>query len=199
MADSLGEWEPLSVAEVAGLLAGVQAPWWIAGGWAIDLFVGEPGRAHGDIDVLVLRRDLGRVQEHLRGWDLHAADPPGVLRPWRNGEQLPATVHDIWCRPSAASPWALQLMVDDTDGDDWVYRRDARVRRPVSTLAGPASTSDRLVLAPEVQLLYKSARPRPKDVDDRRRCLPVLDPDRRAWLRNALTLVDPAHAWLADG
>jgi hypothetical protein len=193
-----GNWEPLSVAAVAELLAGVQAPWWIAGGWAIDLFVGGPGRQHADIDVLVLRRDLGSVQEQLRGWELHAADPPGRLRPWGTGEQLPPQVHDIWCRPSATSPWALQLMVDDTIGEDWVYRRDPRIRRPVSTLAGPASTTERLVLAPEVQLLYKSAHPRAKDVDDLRRSLAFLGNDRRNWLRMALTLVDPAHSWLAD-
>jgi hypothetical protein len=55
-----------------------------------------------------------------------------------------------------AGPWVLQLMVDDTDGEEWVYRRDPRIRRAVSTLAGPTSTDQLLVLAPEVQLLYKS-------------------------------------------
>jgi hypothetical protein len=135
---------------VTELLGGVQVPWWIAGGWALDLHLGRCTRAHHDIDVLVLRQDLPRIRERLRGWGLHAADPPGVLRPWQVGETLPSSVHDIWCRPGPASPWVLQLMVDDTAAEEWVYRRDRRIRRAVSRLAGPASNGERLVLAPEV-------------------------------------------------
>jgi hypothetical protein len=33
----LGRWEPLTVDDVVEVMAGVAAPWWIAGGWAIDL------------------------------------------------------------------------------------------------------------------------------------------------------------------
>jgi hypothetical protein len=90
------------------------------------------------------------VREALSGWDLHAADPTGVLRPWSRDGTLPESVHDIWARPDPRAPWALQLMVDRTDGDDWVYRRDPRIHRPVSRLAGRSSTVVRAVLAPEV-------------------------------------------------
>ncbi len=58
------------------------APWWVAGGWAIDLTLGHQTRKHEDLDVLVLRRDQAWVREELLGWDVHAADPPGSLRPW---------------------------------------------------------------------------------------------------------------------
>jgi hypothetical protein len=100
----LGPWEPLAVRDLARLLAGASFPWWVAGGWAIDLFVGHQTRPHDDLDVLVLRRDQLAVQHALRGWDLHAADPPGTLRPWRPGETLGAGIHDIWCRPMWLRP-----------------------------------------------------------------------------------------------
>lgn len=45
-------WSPLSAEEVASVLEGMPAPWWIAGGWALDLFVGRTTRAHEDMDVL---------------------------------------------------------------------------------------------------------------------------------------------------
>jgi hypothetical protein len=109
---------------------------------------------------------------------------------------LPAALHDVWCRPSPTSPWALQLMVADTDGPDWLYRRDPRIRRPVADLSGPASTAGRSVIAPEVQLLYKSGRPRPQDVADLHAVAGFLDTHRREWLRRALTTVDPGHGWL---
>ena len=198
MPEALGEWEPLSVEAVTELLGGMDARWWIAGGWALDLHLGRQTRPHHDIDVLVLREELPAVRERLRGWDLHAADPPGtgVLRPWPEHELLPAALHDIWCRPTPASPWALQLMVDDTDGADWIYRRDHRIRRPVAELHGPASTPARPVLAPEVQLLCKSRTPRPKDVEDFFTVAELLGDDRRDWLRRALSMVSPGHAWL---
>ena len=198
MAEALGEWEPLSVEAVTDLLRGMDARWWIAGGWALDLHLGRQTRPHHDIDVLVLRGDLPGVRERLRGWDLHAADPPGagMLRRWAQDEPLPAALHDIWCRPTPTSPWVLQLMVDETDGADWLYRRDSRIRRPVAGLHGPASTPERPVLAPEVQLLGKSRTPRPKDVEDFSTVVGVLEDDRRDWLRRALSTVSPGHAWL---
>ena len=200
MPEALGEWEPLSVEAVTDLLRGMDARWWIAGGWALDLHLGRQTRPHHDIDVLVLREDLRGVRERLRGWDLHAADPPGagVLRPWPEDEQLPAALHDIWCRPTPTSPWVLQLMVDDTADGEWVFRRDRRVHRPVGELSGPASTAARKVLAPEVQLLYKSRTPRPRDVADFRLVAGALDDRQRSWLREALTTVAPEHGWLAS-
>ena len=198
MPEALGEWKPLSVEAVTDLLRGMDARWWIAGGWALDLHLGRQTRPHHDIDVLVLRGDLPGVRERLRSWDLHAADPPGAgrLRPWPGHEQLPAALHDIWCRETTTSPWALQLMVDDTDGADWLYRRDSRIRRPVAELHGPASTPGRPVLAPEVQLLYKSRTPRPKDVEDFSSLVRVLDDDQRDWLRRALSMAGSGHPWL---
>ncbi|MGZ4472804.1 MAG: nucleotidyltransferase domain-containing protein, partial [Nocardioidaceae bacterium] len=120
MDGTLGTWEPLSPSEVARVLSGMPCRWWIAGGWAIDLHLGRQRRAHADVDVLFLRADQLAVQRHLAGWDLQAADPPGSLRPWTEGELLPAGVHDVWCRRSPSSPWCLQLMIDDAEDDVWV-------------------------------------------------------------------------------
>src|SRR5579871_6764013 len=111
MAAVLGPWRPLGVAAVAALFSSFPAPWWFAGGWALDLFLGRQTRDPGDTAVRVLRPDQLPAQAALAGWDLHAADPPGRLRPWRSGEWLNAPIHDIWCRPAADTPWALQLML----------------------------------------------------------------------------------------
>ena len=192
-------WEPVAPQDVPRLLAGFDGPWWLAGGWAIDAHLGRTTRVHEDTDVLVLRRDQHAVREVLADWDVHAADPPGRLRPWPVGETLPMSVHDVWCRPDHGSPWALQLMIDDTDPHDsatWVYRRDARVRRPVATLAGQASDEHRAVLAPEVQLLQKSKGRRPKDQADFEAAAPFLDSEARTWLHEVLDLVSPGHPWV---
>src|SRR5688500_9342197 len=95
---NLYEWDPLSVEDAAALFAGAPFPWWIAGGWAIDLFIGYQTRSHADTDILILRRDQLAARSRLADWDVHAADPPGSLRPWSLGALLPPEVHDIWCR-----------------------------------------------------------------------------------------------------
>jgi hypothetical protein len=192
-------WDPVALEDLSQLVRGAPFRWWVAGGWAIDLHLGRTTRPHDDVDVVVLRPDQLAVQDHLAGWDLHAADPPGTLRPWTRGAWLPADVHDVWCRPSPGSTWSLQLMLDDVDvdvdGADWTYRRDPRVRRSVKSLAGPASAPDLPVLAPEVQLLCKSRAPRAKDEADLRSVLGALSPEQRRWLDDALAVTDPGNGW----
>lgn len=188
-------WDPASPAEVAALFSRIRAPWWIAGGYAIEFAVGHAFRNHGDVDVLILRRDQLAVQEVLPSWEWWAADPPGTLRPWRPGELLPPGVDDVWCRPSASAPWRIQVMFDEIEGDSWVSRRDPAVRRAVTELG--AVTADGIpYLAPEVQLFVKARLPRPKDELDFLAALPVLTPAQRQWLTNALRQTYGSHAWL---
>jgi hypothetical protein len=194
-ADPLGRWEPASVAEVGSRFSGIGAPWWIAGGYAIEHAVGAPFRAHGDIDVLLLRRDQLAGQAALPDWEWWAAQPPGALRRWRRGEILPEAVHDIWCRPGPDAPWRVQFMLDEAEGDQWVSRRDPRIRRPIASLNG--GTADGVTyLAPEIQLYYKAKGPRPKDEQDFDQMLPVLTAAQRAWLRAAIDLAHGDHPWI---
>lgn len=197
--EHLGRWEPLSPGAVGKLFLGCGTPWWIAGGWALELGLGRRIRNHDDIDVLLLRRDQGVAHSVLRGWELWAADPPGQLRIWPEREVLPPYVHDIWCRESATAPWRLQLMLDEASGDRWVSRRDPRVRRPVDAI-GSTSPAGLPVLAPEIQLFYKGTtsapRLRPKDEVDFAATLPHLTAGQRRWLTWAIGVIAPSHHWL---
>ncbi|WP_143231070.1 nucleotidyltransferase domain-containing protein [Actinosynnema sp. ALI-1.44] len=182
-APSRGKWQPATPPEVAELFSTVDVPWWIAGGYAIESHVGHAFREHGDIDVMLLRRDQSAVQQALAGWEWWAADPPGELRPWRSGEVLPSAVHDIWCRPAADQPWRIQIILDESDGEDWVSRRDPRIRRPITTI-GLRTTDGIPYLAPEIQLFYKAKDPREKDEADL--AAVRLDPEQRDWLDAAV-------------
>ncbi|WP_220454480.1 nucleotidyltransferase domain-containing protein [Nocardioides immobilis] len=189
-------WDPIGPDELPEVLAGMSGRWWLAGGWALDRHLGRQSREHEDTDVLILRHQQGALQDALGGWDLHAADPPGRLRPWGTGEVLPVEVHDIWCRRTTTAPWSLQVMIDDAPDGTWRYRREPRITLPVDDLDGPASTDAMRVLAPEVQLLQKSKGLRPKDQSDFAAVVPTLEPERRAWLAEALRVASPGHPWL---
>ena len=76
-----GPWEPARPAEAAEIFAAMPCPWWVAGGYAIEMAIGRAVRDHDDVDVLVLSPDQFHVRQALDGWQCWAADPPGTLRP----------------------------------------------------------------------------------------------------------------------
>ena len=189
-------WHPLPADEVAALLSGLTVPWWIAGGLAIDLFVGRETRSHGDTDVLVRRDDQLVVQTYLSDWDLNKTQQPG-LKPWPPGEFQARPFDDIWCRRTPDSPWSLQLMLLDTDGDRWVFKRDPSLGGPLARI-GRRTPAGVPYLAPEIQLLYKAkAETLDKDRADFDVAVPLLDARARRWLTRCLERRFPeGHAWI---
>jgi hypothetical protein len=190
---AVGEWRPLAPLGAARVLDGLAAPWWIAGGWALDLFAGGGLRGHDDLDVVLLRRDRLALATHLADWDLHVVSAPGELRPWR-GEPLESEAHEIWARPAPDEPWVCEFLLDDSDGDRWLFRRDPRVTRPVAELGFEAGGLP--VVAPEIALLFKARAPDVKAQSDFTAVLPLLDAGRREWLAAALATAYPGHVWL---
>jgi hypothetical protein len=193
----LGRWVPDRPEDVAAVFAKADFPWWIAGGYAIELAVGRELRAHGDLDVLVLRRDQALVRGLLADWDLYVANPPGrgELRPWQPGDVLQSPLHDIWCRRTPKAPWSVQLMLDEAEGAQWVSRRDPAIRLPIDQL-GRTTKAGIPYLAPEVQIFYKAKATRDKDETDFEAVLPLLDAPARAWLAAVIRVIAPGHPWL---
>lgn len=82
----LAPWQPLSVVVVAQLFAAADFPWWIAGGYAIELAAGRFLREHADVDVLILRRDQEAVRNLLFNWSCWAQ--PRLLGTFENGNPV---------------------------------------------------------------------------------------------------------------
>ena len=169
--------------------------WWIAGGWAIDLWLGRTTRDHADLDIATLRRSQRAFWDRLADWDLHLGTAPDVVEPWLDRDVVPAPLHAVWCRPTPSSEWAFEFLLNDSDGTQWLFRRDHHVRM---ALADIARTSDDGIpyLVPEIVLLYKAKNVREHDVQDLDTALPSLDAAQRAWLRAAIAVVHPGHPWL---
>ena len=190
----LEAWEPWSPQIVASLLAGTDAPWCIVGGWAIDLFLGRPTRAHEDIEIGVAAPFYASVLSRLNGYALHSVGD-GEVRRMAAGESLPADQHQCWVLDETANKWRLDVMCEPGDRGTWQCRRDARIAVPRARIV--AVSSDGIpYLRPEGALLFKAKAARPKDETDFANCLPAMDAGARQWLRDALTLVHPGHAWL---
>jgi hypothetical protein len=50
-------WDVWTPSEVAQRLSGVTAPWYVAAGWALELFTGGAAREHDDLEIAVQQRD----------------------------------------------------------------------------------------------------------------------------------------------
>ena len=188
-------WEPLSLEEVKKLLGSVSAPWWIPGGYALDLFIGHETRKHVDVDVAALRRDQQALREALGKWDVRIANE-GELIPWKRGETLKPDHHTVWARETPSGPWRVEVLFEESDGKRWAYRRNERIGLNIADL-GRRDANDVPFLRPEVNLLYKSKDPRPVDETDFLYALPGLDVAQKGWLSGALYTIDPTHRWLA--
>ncbi|MGQ7349572.1 nucleotidyltransferase domain-containing protein [Quadrisphaera oryzae] len=189
-----GPWRRRTPDDAAALLSGYPGAWWIAGGWAVEAFTGAP-RPHGDLDLSIPVADTPLLHEHLHGrLDVWAAFD-GALRPLLTPRQvLPAGCSNLWLRADGASPWVYDVLLMTADGADWVYKRDARVRRPLAELVWERDGVR--YLRPEVQLLHKAAALRDVDRVDAEAALPLLDAPARSWLRSALSTAHPQHPWL---
>lgn len=194
------------VLAVASLLSGLAVPWWITGGWAIDLAVGHRTRDHTDVDVMMLERDEHALRG-LTGVDIQlvaGGQPPG---PWPAARRLFAAPDpgpnpgpkggpgrqigaDRLVVRGQTFPLPAEVIPASAVGAIWVYRKGSHVfTRPLADMTRYWQGIP--FVAPEVVLLIK-ARPglgRPAADSDQRdfeAALPGLSAEQRVWLKDAI-------------
>jgi hypothetical protein len=188
-------WCRITPQQGAKLLSALRVPWWVAGGWGLDLFLEGITRAHKDLDIGIFRQDAAMVMAALSGWEFFEAKN-GILTQLVRGHEPRAEVNSLWCKRANATQWEVELMLDQSDGDFWVFRRDVRITRPRS-LAMRRNPEGIPYLAPEIQLLYKARATRAEDQADFRQVVPYLTGDEKAWLQESLMQTAPEHAWIS--
>ena len=193
-----GPWRPLHPRDARQLMAGLNAPWWIGGGWAIDLFRGRESRAHADVDICLLLRDQAAVRQHFTGWDMQIAHD-GKLTPWLPGQTLQRVRRHscgIWARPSPDELWNLEFLFEDSEDADWLYRRNQAIRRPLAEY-GACDREGIAFVRPEIALLHKATSfSVARHAADFEVALPDMDSAARSWLKAALRLENADHPWL---
>jgi hypothetical protein len=185
-------WRPEQVTE---LLEGVEAPWYVAAGWALDLFVGEQRREHEDLEIAVPNSRLDDLLRALDGLELFVITGPNEATPLAQARDRLEDTHQTWVREPATGLWRFDVFREPSDCDTWICRRHASIRMPFEELI--EWNEDGIPYGrPEVILLYKAKHAqRERDRGDFEEVLPLLQPERRQWLANALDLVHPNHPW----
>lgn len=184
-----------AVSSVAEVMNDVGVWWAVAGGWAIDLWLGEQTREHHDVEVAVRRLDHAEVHGALGDrWELSCIDPPGSgWRPWK-GVLVDPPAFQLQARSAAIE---FDIFTESADQTRWYFRRDDRITRPLSEVT-MRSASGIPVIRPEIQLLYMAKAMEAKNVQDFGVARPRLDHEAASWLADALAITLPDHQWLVQ-
>lgn len=127
-------WKPLSITEIQSIFSIIPIQWWIAGGWALDIYLQKITRAHDDIDIVIFRSEHLILKRLLdRDWEMFIAYK-GQLTPWNKNQLLDSHFDNIWVKKKDESTWAFQVMILDTEEKDWIYKRDNTIRKPYLTI-----------------------------------------------------------------
>jgi len=191
---NLWKWEDFDPSRLSSLMRSFDAPWWVAGGRALDLWMGRQTRAHQDVDVAILRDDQKQLHQTFDRWELYYATPDHRLEPYRSECWLEVPLHGVWVRPASDAPWLCEFLLNEHEDKQWVYRRNPAVRKPLAEV-GVLALGGVPILVPEIVLLYKAHELTEKDEADFLSALPHLTPSRKAWLLEALNETTPNHPW----
>jgi hypothetical protein len=168
-------------------------PWFVAGGWALDLFAAGQSRQHSDVDIAIFRGDQSHLQRALPNWEF-AQSRLGKLSAWSENEHLALPIHEIHAQHGTLR---LEFLLNERSESMWHFRRALEVTLPLTRLSG-ISAGGIPFLAPEVVLLYKAKGTRPVDSEDFRRILPRLAHRSRSSLAAAIAHCHPGHCWLGQ-
>jgi hypothetical protein len=196
----LSLWDAWRPEQAAALLVGVQAPWYVAAGWAIDLFLGGERREHEDLEIAVPRARFSEIADALGGFELFIPDGDltdrSLVWPYSQAPEALDEHHQTWVRESTTGRWRLDVFREPSAGDTWICRRDERIRLPYADVI-ELTDAGIPYARPEIVLLFKAKHSdRAKDEADLAAVLPSLGPIRRRWLADALAVVHPGHPWL---
>lgn len=175
---------------VTSVMTDFNKPWFIAGGWAIDLFMGRETRQHQDIEIALFRKDQFSLKEYLKEWDFKKVIK-GEFYSWDN-EFLELPIHEIH---ACLNGNRLEVLLNESTEEDWKFRRDMRISYPFQKVWSYSDTGIPYLNA-EIVLLYKVKNTRKKDHQDFMLIKDHLEENKKKWLRNAIQLHEPKHKWI---
>lgn len=185
-------WDPWRPADIARLLRGVVAPWYVAGGWALDLFAGCQTREHDDLEIGVPAPVFGTIREALAGYAFEVA---GEGRLWPLDSPAFEVMYQTWVSDPVTGRYRLDIFREPERDGLWVYRRDQSIRMRYEQII--RRTPDGIpYLIPEIGLLFKAKDSAlAKNQADFDMTLQLLADPALEWLERALRRALPGHAW----
>jgi hypothetical protein len=187
-------WDAWSPTKLVSRLGYVNADWYVAGGWALDLWHGHQTRAHADLEFVVRPENVEPCRKALPDLEFFIAHA-GTLTHLPSTSAVPPDLWQMWGADMTSERWRVDMMIERGTPDLWVYKRDQSIHWP-RTAAIRKSAAGISYLAPPIVLLFKAKHCRKKDEHDFQAALPHLASDEKADLYQWLKLLHPGHHWI---
>jgi hypothetical protein len=169
-------------------------PWFIAGGWALDLAFGKQTRTHEDVDVCCFRENADDLLQFFSNWDRRVAVPEeNRFVEIQTVDDLSSPRHELHFQKKSQS---IEVLLIDKKEKEVIFRRDTSILLSVETFS-QVDSCGRPYVVPSWQLLFKAKNPRPKDQADFLMHAPKLNKKERQWLLSALQLHQPSGTWIS--
>ena len=161
-------------------------PWFIAGDWAIDLFLGRETRDHGDIEIGIYRKNQMQLCRFFAKSKKSFVDNRNYTgkrerHEWTK-EYLRPPIHELYIDLGGLE---LEVQLNERDDHNWIYRRDPGIILE----EGRAILFNELdipYLCPQIVCLCKTRRMGDMDRADIALALGRMDEGQKKWLFESL-------------
>ena len=106
--DAWNSWRPEVLAQ---RLHGYGITWYVTGGWALDLFLGQQTRDHADLEFATLPSDIPEARGALSELEFFAAGNGGLSFLERAAD-VPNDIWQLWGADFKSQVWRVDLMID---------------------------------------------------------------------------------------
>jgi hypothetical protein len=181
--------------KLKSLMKEFNKPWFVAGGWTIDIFVNEITRNHKDMDICIFREDTEYALKYFENWDINVAIP-GEHRLEKvihlNDTDLPR-----YCLHLFREQEFIELLLTDRDEDQVIFRKNKQIKMNISDFY--KKTGGIPYVNPAWQLLFKSLNSREEDEHDFRIYLNrVEDTTSKLWLLQYMIQINGNERWIKE-
>jgi hypothetical protein len=178
---------------ISEIMKNSKFPWYIAGGWSIDLAIGRKTREHKDMDIVVFREYIPDVLAYFENWEI------GVAIPGENRLESVINMNQVmqprYCLHIKNEVDFVEVLLTDRLSTHAIYRRNPSITIPLIDLI-KTDPMNRSYITPEWQLLFKSKSPRDYDEQDYINSISYLSIRQKEWLKQSLVDTNASVKWI---
>jgi len=165
-------------------------PWFVAGGWAIDLFLDKETRMHDDIEIGIYREHQMKLQKYFEKRKKYYINNKSLIGKhikveW-NKEYLRLPIHELYIEYNDLE---IEVLLNERDEENWIYRRNEKIKHNEQSVI--LNTKDGIpYLCPEIVLLYKTKEMREKDIEDIKNASTKMNDSQVKWLIESINDIE---------
>jgi hypothetical protein len=186
--------DALELVNVELLMKSFKRPWYIAGGWTIDLAADEVTRTHKDMDICIFREDMAYAVAYFNEWDIQVAIPGEQrLEPFNTTSDL-----DLprYCLHLFKENEFLEILATERIENEVIFRKNRTIKMHIEDFT--KGNHSRPFVNPAWQLLFKSLSTRIEDEHDFKIYMDRVDDDHsKKWLMQSIITADGNKNWIS--